>query len=157
MSNVSTGFATFALEVSGAEREMTREAEQGLRRLLDSSMDLESAIEIHVQGQSEHVVLPRSVVRLLGAILEANAKGDSVTILPSAAELTPNQAADILGVSRPYLIKLLDEGQIPFRYVGSHRRIRVEELSRYRKREEERQLKVLAELQDEAQRLGMGY
>lgn len=72
-------------------------------------------------------------------------------------EFTLNQAADVLGVSRPFLIKLLDGGRVPFRRVGAHRRIRVDVLGRYEKQEEERQLDVLARLQGQPQDLGMGY
>ncbi|HEX8465523.1 MAG TPA: helix-turn-helix domain-containing protein, partial [Abditibacterium sp.] len=86
-----------------------------------------------------------------------NANGHAVTVMPSHGELTPNQAAEMLGVSRPFLIRLLDEGQIPFRRVGAHRRIRIDALEKYRSAEEERQLGVLAQLQAQAQELNMGY
>lgn len=106
---------------------------------------------------TEAVALPPSVVRLLVTILEARAKGQAVTIVPDGAELSPNQAADLLGVSRPYLVRLLDEGRIPFRRVGAHRRIPFEALRRYQEAEEERQLAVLGALQEQAQELKMGY
>lgn len=75
--------------------------------------------------------------------------------MPSHDEFTLYQAADVLGVSRPYLSKLLDEGKIPFRCVGAHRRIRVHALNLYQKQEEERQLDVLARLLTQAQELGL--
>jgi excisionase family DNA binding protein len=146
------------------EQQVAREAELRLRRLLESNLEGEELPQVALQfrlAQSdaplEVVALPLSALRLLDAILEANANGHAVTVMPSHGELTPNQAAEMLGVSRPFLIRLLDEGQIPFRRVGAHRRIRIDALEKYRSAEEERQLGVLAQLQAQAQELNMGY
>lgn len=145
------------------DQQMARAAEEQLRRLLeaDAPVSARASLELRFQEDSEErhevVALPPSALRLLDTILEAHANGHAVTVMPSHGELTPNQAADILGVSRPFLIKLLDEGKIPFRRVGAHRRIRVDALSLYQQQEEKRQLDVLARLQAQAQELGMGY
>jgi excisionase family DNA binding protein len=90
-------------------------------------------------------------------ILEAMAAGRGVTIIPENAELTTVQAADLLGVSRPFLIKLLDEGTIPHRKVGKHRRIRMEDVMTYKTAIDQERAAVLEELTCEAQEQGMGY
>ena len=147
-------------QITMQERQAAGVAEPRIRRLLEESESGEATAEFQLAGASEaeaSVALPLSALRLLDAILEANAQGQAVTVVPSHDELTPNQAAERIGVSRPYLVKLLDEGRIPFRRVGAHRRIRVDALSRYQEEEEQRQLEVLAQLQAQAQELGLGY
>lgn len=91
------------------------------------------------------------------AVLEDIAAGRAVTIVPQNAELTTQQAADVLNVSRPFLIGLLEEKKLPFRMVGTHRRVRFEDVLNYKDAIDVERRKVLAELAAEAQELGMGY
>lgn len=91
------------------------------------------------------------------SILEAMAAGRGVTIIPENAELTTFEAADVLKVSRPYLIKLLDAGAIPFWRVGKHRRIRMEDVMAYRARDDRERDAAMDHLVREAQEQGMGY
>jgi excisionase family DNA binding protein len=79
------------------------------------------------------VQLPASLVRVLVEAANQLAQGNSVAILHYEQELTTQQAADLLSVSRPYLIKLLENGQIPYHHVGSHRRIRIGDLLEYKR------------------------
>jgi excisionase family DNA binding protein len=90
-------------------------------------------------------------------ILGAMASGQGITLIPENAELTTVQAADILNVSRPFLIRLLEEGAIPYRKVGKHRRIRAEDVMNYKQRIDEERETVLDQLVADAQEQNMGY
>ena len=104
--------------------------------------------------ETETIELPRPVVGLLLRILTEMAEGNAVTLMPIHAELTTQQAASILGVSRPFLIKQLRENRIPYRRIGTHRRVRFEDLMNYKSRIDADRAKVLEQL---AQELNMGY
>lgn len=100
--------------------------------------------------QERPLELPAGAVALLMDILEAMAAGRGVTLIPENAELTTVQAADVLNVSRPFLIKLLDEAAIPHRKVGKHRRIRMEDVMAYKATIDREREAVLDQLVNEA-------
>jgi excisionase family DNA binding protein len=108
-------------------------------------------------GAQEVVSVPRGAFELFVKILEQMASGNAVTLVPIHAELTTQEAANLLNVSRPFLIGLLDQGKIPFHKTGTHRRIRFEDLLAYMRQEEQRQAQVMSELAAEAQKLDLGY
>ena len=109
-------------------------------------------------GKSREVQLPRKVAKLLIDVLEPLSKGEDVKVVTSSnEELTTQGAANYLHVSRPYLIGLLDRGEIPHRKVGKHRRIPFEDLKKYKEGTDEKRMETLAELTRQAQELGMGY
>ena len=109
------------------------------------------------ENGGEKIVLPAPAVQLLLDMLSEMARGNTVLLVPFQAELTTQQAADLLNVSRPFLIQLLEEKKIPYHKVGSHRRIYAEDVLGYKRAIDRERRKVLDELAQEAQELGMGY
>jgi len=112
---------------------------------------------IDAEQEQQPLELPASAVALLMEILEATAARQRVSIVPENAELTTVQAAEVLNVSRPYLIKLLAANAIPHRKVGKHRRVRVQDVMAYKNRIDRAREAVLDQLAAEAQRDDMGY
>jgi excisionase family DNA binding protein len=108
-------------------------------------------------GQEQPIELPAGAVALLMEVLETMAAGRGVTIIPENAELTTVEAASILNVSRPYLIKLLDNEVIPYRLVGRHRRVLIDDVMAYKERIDAEREAVLAQLTADAQKQDMGY
>lgn len=107
------------------------------------------------EGQT--ITIPSSVLPQLAEILSHLAKGNTVNIVPLKSELTTSEAAEILNVSRPYLVELLESGKIPFRKVGVRRRILTQDLMVYKEKIDSQRGNVLAELSAQAQELNMGY
>ena len=105
----------------------------------------------------QELTLPKAAARLLAHILTQMASGNAVTLIPIHAELTTQEAADLLNVSRPHLIKLIESGQINFHKVGTHRRIKFTDLENYRAKFEQERQKAMDELAAQAQKLEMGY
>jgi len=108
-------------------------------------------------GKSSEIALPAIAVRLLLDILNDMAQGNAVTVIPVHAELTTQQAADFLNVSRPFFVSLLEKGSIKYKKVGTHRRVRFEDILAYKKKSENEQDEALKKLAAEAQELDMGY
>ena len=94
----------------------------------------------------EQVPLTENAFNYLLAILNETAKGHAVLVMPLQAELSTCEAAELLGVSRPFLIRLVDKGELPFRVVGRHRRIPCEDLLAYKERTQSRRAKAVAEI-----------
>ena len=138
------------------------EAEAGVAketsRLLATRLKKGAAMQLRIldgDAPQSTVILPAPAVGLLLRILEEMARGNAVTIIPVHAELTTQEAADMLNISRPSLIQLLDEGKIEYRRVGTHRRVRFEALMRYKRQADEERRAVLKELAAYDQELGI--
>jgi excisionase family DNA binding protein len=106
------------------------------------------------QGE-ESLVVPRGAVELLVRILTHMASGQGVSVVPANAELTTQQAADLLNVSRPFLIGLLNAGEIEYRMVGTHRRIRADAVLHYRRQDDVRRRQAADELTALNQEMGL--
>lgn len=138
------------------EAAIAKEASRMLASHLRHLPDLRFQI-LEDRAAPEKLVLPASAIRMLLDILTEMAAGNAVTLIPIHAELTTQQAADALNVSRPFLVSLLEEKKIPCRKVGTHRRILFEDLMRYKKKIDTDRRAALDELTKEAQELNMGY
>ena len=114
---------------------------------------------LHIAGErgQDTVELPAPAAELLVEILENMAAGSPVAVLRNDAELTTQQAADFLNVSRPFFVDLLETGAVPFRKVGTHRRVRFDDLRAYKETTDDARRKALDELAADAQELDMGY
>lgn len=115
------------------------------------------SLKVMEAGQEHPIELPAGAVSLLMEILEAMAAGRGVTIIPENAELTTVQAANLLNVSRPFFIKLLNDKLIPHRLVGRHRRVLIDDVMAYKDRIDREREAVLDKLAAEAQENDMGY
>lgn len=109
-----------------------------------------------VGPQGESIPLPESVFYVLERVAEVMARGDSITVVPVGKEVTTQQAADLLNVSRQYLVRLLDEGRIPYRKTGKHRRLRIEDVLAFKQKRDKDRRAGLRELSQLTQELG-GY
>lgn len=132
-----------------------QEAVRALARFVAKSPKAQLSIED--SSHRMHVVLPRAAVQLLQTILREMSQGNAVTLIPVHAELTTQQAADLLNVSRPYVVSLVESGVIPYRKVGTRRRILFEHLMAYKRAEDAKREEALNELARQSQELGLGY
>lgn len=142
-------------QITPTSERAAKEAEvalAGLRSVRKSKLE-----KITLQADSEKVTIPREAFNLFIRILAEMANGNSITIVPITAELTTQQAADILNVSRPFLIGLLEAAKIPFRMVGTRRRIRFADLLEYQRKEQAEAKEMLDELAAEAEKHKLGY
>jgi excisionase family DNA binding protein len=140
-----------------ADARVARESVRQLGRILETGGD-ETQFRFRPEGNAaETVTLPLTAVRLLKDILDKMALGHGVSVVSLPDELSSQQAADLLNVTRPYLIGLLEGGAIPSRLEGNHRRIRLDDLLAYKRQDDAKRLEALGELVAQAQELGMGY
>lgn len=143
------------LDLTSPTPETSRAAEDALRSLTGATGA--ASLRVREDGHETTVELPREVLSVLVEVLGQMANGNGVRVVPVHAELTTQQAADILSVSRPHLVKVLESGGIPFHFVGTHRRVRLGDVLAYKARVEAEQDAALDELSAEAQKLGLGY
>lgn len=136
---------------------LARESGRALSAYLQTRAGTQQ-IEIFDDNGAPHPVrVPVSALRLLIDVLTEIGEGNAVSIIPIHAELTTQEAADFLNVSRPFLVQLLERGEIPFHKIGTHRRVRYQDVIAYKQRIDAESHKALDELAEQAQALKMGY
>lgn len=111
--------------------------------------------EIEIAETEEKMRIPLRALKLLALILRSLSQGRPVSIVAGATEMTTQAAAEMLGCSRPFLIKLLEQGKIPFTTVGRHRRIRVEDVMKFKKQQKADQKALLIEMMKGDEELGL--
>jgi excisionase family DNA binding protein len=148
---------------------MARPCQEDAKAITELDRTLESALEAQAQEPHEasahlpalvgpdgsQVPIPLAVSELLHEIVHHLARGDSITLVPRPKELTTQQAAEVLNISRPFLIKLLDRGEIPYHREGTHRRITLEDVLAYRARRSAQRRKGIEQLAQRSQELGI--
>lgn len=151
--------STYAEAALPIEREVHAAAagQRALAAYLTTGLDTQR-IQIFDGDNVAHAVeLPTSALRLLLDILAELAHGNAVKVVPVHAELTTQEAADLLNVSRPHLVKLLEANALPFHKAGKHRRVRFDDLMRYKAERERTSEQAMDVLARDAQELGLGY
>lgn len=133
------------------------EGQRALAAFLATRLETQQIQIFDDKNQAHRVELPTSALRLLVDILAELAEGNAVKVVPVHAELTTQEAADMLNVSRPHLVKLLEEGALPFHRAGKHRRIRFADLMQFKAQRDQASEDAMAALAKQAQELGMSY
>ncbi|UIR39715.1 helix-turn-helix domain-containing protein (plasmid) [Rhodococcus sp. DMF-1] len=136
---------------TAVEQEQARQALSALRDVHPGA----DTFDVTVAGTSESVHLPGAALELIREVLANMAAGQGVTVVPAHAELTTQQAAELLNVSRPHVIKLLDEGRIRYRLVGRHRRILASSLLEYRRTQQRETRRAADDLAALSEDLGL--
>ena len=147
-----------AVPPTAADAQLALESSRRLTQFLAARPKKALRVRIEPENEPEESIsIPVAAFRLLNSILTEMAKGNAVTLIPVHAELTTQQAADILNVSRPFLIEQLEKCVIPYRKVGTHRRVMFKDLMEYKQTMDHNRLKALEELSVIDQELGLGY
>lgn len=111
--------------------------------------------EIEIEETKEKIKIPIRALKLLGDILKAMSEGKPISIVPVATEVTTQKAAEILGCSRPHLVKLLEEGKIEYTKVGKHRRLKFEDIFKYRQKMKNEQKKHIVDIMNFDEEIGL--
>lgn len=136
---------------------LARESGRALSAYLQTRAETQQIEIFDDKGAAHPVRVPVSALRLLVDVLTEIGDGNAVSIIPTHAELTSQDAADVLNVSRPFLVQLLERGDIPFHKVGTHRRVRYQDVISYKEQIDAKRSKALDELVEQSQVLKMGY
>lgn len=139
------------------ETAIARECGRTLATVLSTRSQTQDIKLVDDAGETRTVTVPVDALRMFVDLLTQLGMGNAVRIIPIHAELTTQEAANMLDVSRPYFVSLLDAGKLPCRKVGRHRRVRFEDVLAFKKASEEESDRAFTELVGEAQNLGMGY
>jgi excisionase family DNA binding protein len=153
---MSPNFTALLSTPSDAEKALAVESSRQLAPLVQNERS-STSISILEDELGQKIVVPNVAISLLLEILTQMAQGNAVTLMPYHAELTTQQAADLLNVSRPFLVKLLESGDLAHRMVGKHRRVLLQDVMKYKENIDRARNETLNELVAQAQELNMGY
>ena len=142
---------------SAEEVALAKVGSQELSAVLESNGDIQSFEVTGKDGETHSVQLPSSAVQLMIEVLTQLGQGNSVNITPIHAELTTQEAADLLNMSRPTFIKLLDDETLPHTRTGNRRKVAFVDVMAYKQLLDEKRLSALDELSSLDQELGLGY
>lgn len=135
------------LDIKKPSKEEQRAAMESYDALAATLEQLRSETpEIEIEETREKIRIPLSALKLLSRILKEISQGRPVSIIPIATEMTTQAAAELLGCSRPHVVKLLEEGKIEYTKVGKHRRVKYENVVSYRNKIKSRQKKLIEEV-----------
>jgi excisionase family DNA binding protein len=133
-------------------------AKESTRQIAELNAEgTEHVAKVVIDDKRLEIKLSKSMFLALTELLQEMAAGKAVMLIPVDAELTTQEAADLLNVSRPYFVKLLDDGKIPCRTVGRYRRVRYEDLMKYQQLADAKRQSAMDKLVAQAQELGLGY
>jgi excisionase family DNA binding protein len=135
------------------EQEVALASYKSLAATLEGLRSKNAEIEIKVAGKK--IRIPLSALKLLVKILKVTSQGKPISIVPLAAEMTTQSAAEALGCSRPHVIKLLESGAIPFTKVGRHRRIKFEDIITYKSKMKAERRNLLIKMMREDENDGL--
>lgn len=141
------------------EREVAAavESQRALAAFLSTQFETQRIQIFDAKNEAHQVELPTSALRLLVDVLSELAEGNAVKVVPIHAELTTQEAADMLNVSRPHLVKLLESGALAFHKTGKHRRIRFADLMAFKTEQDRASAQAMEALAKQAQELQLGY
>ena len=139
------------------DSDLARKASEEIAAVLPDDSDAVLQLFMKKDGKEIAFTLPNSALRLFLRVLSQMAEGNAVTLVPIHAELSTQEAANLLNVSLPFFVRLLEKGELPFHKVGRHRRVKFRDLLEFKRKFEENSLKAREELTDQAQDLDLGY
>ena len=135
------------IDIRRPTKEEQRAARESYEALVSSIEQLRTEMpEIEIEETEDKIRIPINALRFLASILKEISRGNPVSIVPIATEITTQAAAELLGCSRPHIVKLLEEGKIPYTTVGKHRRIKYEDLVTFKKEMKTKQRNKIQEL-----------
>ncbi len=144
---------TFALKTNQKETEEARLAGSFLTEFLSANPN--SGLALSALNKTLH--LPPSAIQIMANLLDAMSKGQSVSVVTEEEEISTAQAAEILNVSRPFVVKLIENGELPSRKVGTHRRVFAKDVLEFKAKSFAKSASILDELVADAQEDNMGY
>ncbi|MGO2147929.1 excisionase family DNA-binding protein [Halomonas sp.] len=139
------------------EAALAKLSSRELAAYIETKAPTQKVAVINKDGETHQVEVPASALRLLVDILTELGDGNMVKLIPVHAEMTTQEAADVMNMSRPSFIKLLDEQRVPFHRVGNRRKVKYSDVMAYKQQLDQKRLESLAELARLDQSMGLGY